>query len=817
MMDGDRYLCIHGHFYQPPRENPWLEAIEIEDSAYPYHDWNERVSAECYTPNSAARILDDDGLIVDIASNYRRMSFDAGPTLLAWMESKSPDTYRAIVSADQESAALRSGHGNALAQVYNHMIMPLAASRDKRTQITWGIGDFRHRFGRSPEGMWLAETAVDLETLDIMAAQGIAFTVLAPHQASHIRKGRTGRWSDVSGGRIDPTRAYRIRLPSTRSMAVFFYDGPISRAVAFESLLNRGEDFAHRLLGGFSDQRSWPQIMNIATDGETYGHHRKFADMALAHALRLVESWGEIRLTNYSEFLAAHPPEMEARIIENTSWSCAHGIERWRSDCGCNSGGHPGWNQAWRRPLRDALDWLRDELALITEGIGRTYLKNPWSARDDYIGVLLARSEKRIDAFLGSHALSSGVGARSAILKIMEIQRHAMLMYTSCGWFFDELSGLETVQIMRYAARAIQLAAEVGGTDLSGEFRKRLASAKSNLPDMGTGADIFTRWVEPGIVKLEKVAAHYGVRSVRRDYEETDRVYSYSVVREDYLKRSLGDHSLVVGRVRLVSDITLDEKTVSFCVVHLGGPIFNGGVRPFSGPDVYREMKEQVDSAFTTGNIPGLVRLMDGHFGMHTYSLADLFRDEQRTMLTLLLKGSLTSLDRTYRTVYEENRLLMEFVRSGNMPVPRAFLMVADHCLNAELRQALLADHDNREEVRSILGEMKKWGVAVDPGILEIESRRRLEGLLERFSHRLWDMKLLVEIANALETTRELPFDVNLWTVQNLYVEAARESWRDYSGRAKEGDGDARSWVDEFMRIGRLLGINTDAMPGVKD
>ena len=392
------YICIHNHFYQPPRENPWLEAIELQDSAYPYHDWNERVTAECYAPNSASRVLDNQDRIVEIVNNYSLISYDFGPTLLSWLEEFAPLVYQSVLSADQESRERHAGHGLAISQAYNHIIMPLANARDKRTQVIWGIRDFEHRFGRKPEGMWLPETAVDLETLDILAQQGIKFTILAPRQAKRVRKIGGRAWRDVDGERIDPTMAYRLRLPSRRAINLFFYDGPISRGVAFEGLLNNGERFAQRLLGAFSEERSWPELVHIATDGETYGHHHHHGEMALTYALEYIQSRQLADLTNYGEYLAQHPPIHDVEIIENTSWSCVHGVERWRSNCGCNAG-HPGWSQAWRGPLREALDWLRDSLAPRFEEKARGLLKDPWAARDDYISVVLDRSAASVNAF----------------------------------------------------------------------------------------------------------------------------------------------------------------------------------------------------------------------------------------------------------------------------------------------------------------------------------------------------------------------------------------------------------------------------------
>ncbi|MCQ2789121.1 MAG: DUF3536 domain-containing protein, partial [bacterium] len=395
------YLTIHGHFYQPPRENPWLESIELQESALPNHDWNERINNECYNPNSVSKIVDSRNRILDVVNNYESMSFNFGPTLLSWMEKHAPYAYERIIKADIKSVAEHGGHGNAIAQVYNHMIMPLANERDKQTQVKWGIKDFKLRFGREPEGMWLAETAVDDDTLRVLVENGIKFTVLSPYQAQKVKKITGNEWQDVSWGSIDPARAYRYYIKSApgKYIDLFFYDGAISKSVAFDEILKDGNKFIRRLKEGVSDLRDYPQLVNIATDGESYGHHTKFGDMALAYVLKIRAKDEGFTIVNYAEYLDMFPPEMEVEIKQASSWSCFHGVGRWKEDCGCSTGGHPGWNQKWRKPLREALDYLRDEFALIFEKEGKKYLKDVWNARNNYIDVVLDRSEKNVKEF----------------------------------------------------------------------------------------------------------------------------------------------------------------------------------------------------------------------------------------------------------------------------------------------------------------------------------------------------------------------------------------------------------------------------------
>ncbi len=809
----ERYVCIHGHFYQPPRENPWLEAIEIQDSAHPYHDWNERVAAECYSPNSASRILDGGQRILDITSNYENMSFNFGPTLLSWMETFAPETYQGILDADRKSMELRSGHGNAIAQAYNHLIMPLANARDKRTQIIWGIRDFEHRFRRFPEGMWLPETAVDTETLELLADAGILFTVLAPHQASRIRQIGAEKWEDVSVSRIDPSRVYLCRLPSGREIRLFFYDGPISRAVAFEKLLTKGEDFAGRITTGFSDNREWPQILTIATDGETYGHHREFGDMALAYALHHIKTSGIARLTNFGEYLELHPPTYEVQIVENSSWSCFHGVERWRSNCGCNSGSHPGWHQEWRAPLRQALDWLRNELAVRYELQSREYLKDPWQARDDYVGIVLKRSPESTARFFEKHAkMTLNESERVLAFKLLELQRHAMLMYTSCGWFFDELSGLETVQVIQYAARAIQLSADIFSEDLEQVFLEKMAGAKSNLPERGDGMKVYADAVKPVMVDLQKVAAHYGISSLFGDYPEQASVYCYTAIREEYERMKAGPMDLAVGRVCVSSAITGETERISFSVLHLGEQDFNGGVNIFLDDEAYRSMKEEITTAFKKGAFSEIVRLMDNHFGMHTYSLLHLFRDEQRKVLNSLIAKKLDGFEAVYRGIYENDMTLMTFLRETGMPVPKAYITAVEFILLVDLRKAFAEEAINVEKIRGIDDEMRRWKCPPYAKDLEFTVRRRVEDFMDKVSGNPSDGALLAEFRSLLELLHSLPLEVNVWQVQNRYYALSKTAFREQFAKAKTGDESSSKWVKAFETVGQLLFFNTAAV-----
>ena len=808
------YICIHGHFYQPPRENPWLEAVELQESAHPYHDWNERIDAECYAPNASARILDKEKRIVSIVNNYSKISFNFGPTLLSWMEAADPATYRAIEQADEESRQKFSGHGSALAQPYNHMIMPLANARDKDTQAFWGFRDFEHRFGRKPEGMWLPETAVDLASLEVLANLGIKFTILAPSQARRVRKIGGRNWKELNDGSIDPTMVYNVRLPSGKAMNVFFYDGPISRAVAFEGVLDDGQKFAERLLGAFAeDARPWPEIVHIATDGETYGHHHRFGEMALAYALNYIESNELAELINYGLYLERHPPTHSAEIHENSSWSCVHGVERWRSNCGCNSGGHPGWNQQWRAPLRAALDWLRDALAPRYEEKAKEFLKDPWAARNDYIDVVLDRSPESRERFLAKHAARPISGAdQPTVWKLLELQRHAMLMYTSCGWFFDELSGIETVQVIQYAGRAAQLAEELFGNHQQAEFIEKLSQAKSNIPEHGDGGRIYQKFVQPAFVDLRKVGAHYAIRSLFEPYETDARVYCYQVERQagSNLHESDGQgRKLAAGLARFTSDVTQESAVLGFAALDRGDYNPMGGVLKASDTASYDPLVKALREAFARDDLDEVNHLLQEFCDCEPYTLRVIFRDEQQRILNRLIESEWAEAEAAFGNLYPHLMAMLRIiVRTGSSSIiPRAFYAAVEFVLNSRLRRALSAEPLDFEAIRSLMADAEGAKVALDLSTLEYTLRMKLEHMAEAFHADPANLELLQALDAAVGFARALPLEMNLAKIQNICYELLQTEYKKTETRSDEGGRHSSEWIEHFRPLAEKLSL----------
>ncbi len=802
-----RHVCIHGHFYQPPRENPWLEAVEVQDSAYPYHDWNERITAECYAANAASRILDERERIAAIVNNYARISFDFGPTLLSWLEEEAPETYAAVLEADRESRELFSGHGSALAHAFNHAILPLASPRDRRTQVAWGITDFSRRFGRRPEGMWLPETAVDLASLEVLAECGIRFTVLAPSQARRSRPLGATQWREAAAGAIDTTRAYRVTLPSGGTIEVFFYDGGISRDVAFGGLLHSGAQFAARLLA-VPDAGEKPALVNIATDGETYGHHHPHGDMALAFALRTIGAAEGTRLTNYGEFLEAFPPTEEAEIVENTSWSCAHGLERWRSDCGCSSGSHPRWNQGWRGPLRAALDGLRDRVAQPFEESAGGLLRDPWGARDAYGDVLLDRSAESIERFFAAYALRTlSAAERTRALKLLELQRHAMLMYTSCGWFFDDLAGIEALQVLQYAGRVVQLAEDLFEGSFEEAFRSSLAEARSNRPAEGDGRQIYDRHVRSARVDLAKVGGHYAVRSLFEPYAPAARIYCYSVEREDFRVAETGKMKLGLGRARFTSDITGETRRLAFGALHLGDHNVHGGVEPAPEDAAYEAAADTLEHAFARADVPGVLRLLDASFAHEAVSLKQLFRDEQRRILRIILESTRGEAEKALRHIHERELPLMRFLADVGSPLPRVFRATAEFVINADLRRALGAERLDVPGLSALLEEAARERVPIDAETLEYLLGQRLEQFARDFAEEPGKLPRLETLRQAVDLARRFPFPVRLWPVQNALWRSLQREYAPMLERAESGVPAARAWLKSVTALAERLSV----------
>ncbi|MFZ0086874.1 MAG: DUF3536 domain-containing protein, partial [Candidatus Acidiferrales bacterium] len=593
--------------------------------------------------------------------------------------------------------------------------------------------------------------------------------------------------------------AYLVRLPSRRTINVFFYDGPISRAVAFEGLLNNGRTFADRLISGFSDSRDWPQLSHIATDGESYGHHHHYGEMALTSALDHIETSKLAELTNYGQFLERHPANHFVDIFQNTSWSCAHGIERWRSNCGCNSGGHPEWNQEWRAPLRAALDWLRDSLAPVYESKAAAFLKEPWRARDEYIRVILDRSDESLGAFFGEHANHELTeDEKVSALKLLEMQRHAQLMYTSCGWFFDELSGIETVQVIQYAGRAVRLGEQMNGGNLEAQFLDHLRNAKSNLPEHQDGAQIYEKWVKPAIADIPQVAAHYAISSLFETYTDRTGIYCYEVQREDSRSQTEGKLRLATGRARVSSRITREAATLDYGVLHMGDHNITCGVRPAANEKARLDYSGKLFESFGRADAPEVIRELDEGFGGRVYSLRSLFRDEQRKILGVILRDTEMDAAAAHRGIYQPHAQLMRFLIDLGVPVPKSFQTAAEITLNDQLLQALQNSTLQKEAVFDLLKEAASVRVALDVATLEYAVRKRIEEAAAVFAGEPDKLEIVEQLQSLLEFIEKLPFPVVIWEAQNLAYPAllaAQQKWR---SEDEKGNTDAKTWLEHL-------------------
>lgn len=815
----DIFLTIHGHFYQPPRENPWLEAIELQDSALPFHDWNERINKECYNPNSISKIVDNRNRILDVVNNYEHMSFNFGPTLLSWMEHFAPLTYERIIKADIESVSEHSGHGNAMAQVYNHIIMPLANENDKQTQIKWGIRDFEYRFGRKPEGMWLAETAVDDETLKFLEENGIKFTVLSPYQALKFRQEGDKDWQDVSWGNIDPARSYRYYIKSApgKFIDLFFYDGAISRSVAFDELLKDGNKFIKRLKEGISDCRDYPQLINIATDGESYGHHTKFGDMALSYVLKIRAKDEGFKITNYAEYLDKYRSNCEVDIKQASSWSCFHGVGRWKEDCGCSTGGHPGWNQKWRKPLRDALDYLRDELIVVFENEGQKYFDNVWNVRNKYINVILDRNEMNVKKFQQENFkpdLTDDDKVRA--MELLEIQRQAMLMYTSCGWFFSEISGIETVQIMKYAARAMQLAARFTSKNLEEKFLEILSQAKSNIPEFGTGKDIFERFVKPSIITVKQIATLWALSSLYQDFEDEENVYCYTITRKAYKKVQKNSSTFIVGHIEIQSKITLQKSNVMFALMQYAGGDFHCTIKEYSDDAEFNRIKNDLIKIYTMNTLTEIIRALDEYFGKEYFTLKDIFIEERRKILQILLKGKLEKFSQTYQEMYDEGKGSIYHLQGLGLSIPDEFKISAEYALSHKFNDIVVhsggfVEDDLIQQATDINFEAKKIDIKLDKSPSNLVFSKKILQNINRLVHS-FEIQQADVVLEIFDNVRKLELNVDIAEAQNIYFTKIYHRIGDIiaSEAFKNKKTSNKRFVEMLLDIGENLNINTE-------
>ncbi len=803
-----RYVCLHGHFYQPPRESPFTEAIEEQDSAAPFHDWNARILAECYRPNAGARVPAPGRPIERLVDNYRHLSFNFGPTLASWLAAEDPATWRAIVAADRASIAAR-GSGNAIAQAYHHAILPLCNDRDRRTEIRWGLQDFTARFGRRSAGLWLPECGADLPTLDAVAAEGVSFVLLSPYQAASVR-GPEGGWHDVGGARLDPTRPYRVALRSGREITAFFYDGPIARAIAFEGGLSSGVELARRLEAGFHGGRGHVEFLNVAVDGETFGHHHRGGEAAVAEAFERLRGRG-IVATNPAAFLARHPATFEARIHEPSAWSCAHGVGRWKDDCGCNAGGGAGWNQRWRAPLRRALEKLRDTLALYYERAAAPLLQDPWEARDASVALLLDPSEAHREAFLRKRATKPGAldgrEARLRAHKLLELQRNALRMFTSCGWFFSDPSGLETVQILRYAGRAVQLCRETGGPDLEAVFVADLAAAESNAAEHGDGAKIWAKSIRPQVASLPRLA---GERAMARLFVPTPPTEEARLGHHLHARRwrrdEAGTTALGAGELVLTSERTGERAEVHVLALAMGGPDVRCLVRAVGDPAARATEDEAFEALARFAPSEVARRVVPGP-GAIEVQLREVFLDERRALARRLTADVFERQEAVLQRVFEEGRALLRGLTAIDAPPPEPLRVAAGlslghayRALATEVLDGERAPVDAIEPARRLCAEAAALGVR-----LEREwAKARLEAIV---ATSLSAIAVQSEPAAARAVLELLAFAEALGLPRELPA-AQVALWR---GREAIAAGLGR---ERLVELGRQLGFADEALLG---
>jgi alpha-amylase/alpha-mannosidase (GH57 family) len=742
-----------------------------DPTASPYHDWNDCVYEQCYKPNRAARFQNSKGEINYISNNYRHLSFNVGPTLHGWIEKHDPTLADYIADADKEAAAAL-GEGGAIAQAYNHMILPLSEERDIRTQVEWGARDFCHRFGRAPKGMWLPETAVNTATLEALSAGGIDFTILAPHQCASVRD-QGGTWRETPGGvGLDVMKPYFVTLPSGRKISLIFYYGSIAHDIAFGGLLDNGDFFADALLSKLPRDEE-PRLLTIATDGETYGHHHRYGEMALARATRKICDSGGAELTNIAAFLDRYPASIECRIAEDTSWSCAHGLERWRGDCGCYTGGEPWWNQRWRRPLRDALDHLRDRIDEVYEKEMKRFCDSPWLLRDEAIELYLmdfgpnasvedVQAKKR--AFLKDSCGELANDDLRKVLTLLETQRMRLYMYTSCGWFFNDVAGIETRQIMAYALRAAEYTHALSGVFLQEDFLEDLRKAPGNTAEFPTGYDVMMKCVMPLKRSMRDIAAASALMSKK------DRDYTY-LVKSGGRAYPSGDMGLSVARTTVTDSRTLESWSGASVVISTGGL-----------DDVCRLTEKDVPSQkdiwrnFYSGDIISIMKYIEKSFELGQWHFRDLPQDDRDIIASERTKDAEHDHLRYAEELLLDNRRLLvqlDMIGVKSAPFLRAAAIFVYEQRMKELAAGVgdvldLLKHESRLDV--LLDEARNMGIYPEVSVLApVMERAFCDNLV--YAMKKNDDEAFANTLFLWRRANELKIEIGRWAVQNIMWE----------------------------------------------
>ena len=817
------YVIIHGHFYQPPRENPWIEQIEVEPSASPYHDWNSRITAECYRPNGAARIYDGQGRILDIVNNYRHLSYNFGPTLISWLQEQAPDTYARILEVDAQSLAAL-GHGNAIAQAYSHPILPLANPRDRETQVIWGLKDFEHRFRRSAEAMWLPEAAVNYPTLATLVDHGMKFVILSPYQAHRVRPLTGGEWTPALGN-LDTTQAYRFFFPeeggdpkTRRYIDVFFYNGEAAADISFGDLLTDSYRLLNRLADGFFPERQRPQLLHVATDGENYGHHKKFGELALAHALTQVLPQRGFQLTNYAAYLKLAPPKLEVEISlgnqgEGSSWSCAHGVGRWKENCGCSTGGQPTWNQRWRGPLREAFDFLNDKLADIFEVEGQKYFFNPWEARNAYVDVIVDRRDGVLDDFFARHGVPKlREDQRVNALKLLEMERHSLLMYTSCGWFFADIAGLESLQVIKYAARALQLGQHFTSELLEPPFLKILERAVSNHPKEGNGLTIYHTRIKPAVVDYPKVANQLVISWLKdRERQCPHHIYHYRAEAMDLEAKTQGSLLFAAGRLRLTSGITRMSFTAAFFTAFMGSYLYRTQVQPHPAPHEFLALREEFFRVLAA-TPEDLIPLMVRRLGETYYSIHDIFQEEKLQVFQDLLRPFQEEAVEQIGHNYEDTRPLLKAMAKEGLPMPRLYRALGEITLNRRLVELLRqmepdpTSISTSDEIMEVIHDAQLIGLK-----LETHEGARILGRI--LHHLLSDLgencriSAVSRLKDFLGFLSHIPLTLDITEAQNILFALMQERFPAVAAGAVK-DSQARTLAENLVALMETLGFS---------